>query len=63
MDTQQKTLVTFGFIREFCKHKNMKLLPNDIITFFVSWLFFCDQFDAKLSHPALNLEILDCEYQ
>ena len=63
MNSVQKTLLTFGFVREYCKSQNIELFPDDIISLFVSWLFFYDHFDAEKSHPYLNIEIIDHQYE
>ena len=56
MDQTRKSLLTFGFVRDYCKQSNVDPLPNDIIHLFVLWLSFCDQFDRDLTHKDIAIK-------
>ena len=50
MDPQKRELLTFGFVREYCKDNKMELITDDIIKLFILWSTFCDQFDRDLTY-------------
>ena len=56
MDALRKNLLTFGYVREYCKLQNISLLPDDILELFVRWLLFGDHFDENKAHPGIQLE-------
>ena len=55
MDETGRNLLTFGFVRDFCKNYNMDI-PDDIVFLFVSWLSFYAQFDRNLTHKHITIE-------
>ena len=64
MDSLRRTLLTFGYVREYCKSQNIDVLPDDIIGLFVTWLLFADYFDKNMSHPLTQTKLIDNnEYQ
>ena len=62
MNSERKELLTFGYVRGYCKTQKIEFLPEDIIGLFIAWLIFGDHFDKTRVHPGLTLEI-DDEYE
>ena len=63
MDATRKNLLTFGYVRDYCKQTDLDFLPEDIIHLFILWISFCDQFDRNLSHEGIQItEECDEEY-
>ena len=62
MDTIRKNLLTFGFVRSYCKDHGIPFLPEDIVGLFIAWFMLNDHFDKNRCHPAIALET-DDEYE
>ena len=62
MDSTRNNLLTFGYVREYCKSENIQLIPDDIMGLFVIWLSFPDCFDKNVTHPMSNITTIDNQY-
>ena len=59
----RKRLLVFGYVREYCKIKNIEFPPDDIVGLFLLWLLFTEHFDKHLSHPLMIIKSIDNETQ
>ena len=63
MDETKKNLLSFGFVREYCKQNNLDFPPDDIVGLFAIWLLICDSFDTHLSHEEMDITTeIDAKY-
>ena len=56
MDRERKTLLTFGFVRDYCKANYIDFPPDDIVELFTIWVSFCDKFDRNLTYKDIMIQ-------
>ena len=56
LKSAREELLVYGYIKNYHKHNNIELPPNDLILLFVSWIRLTDYFDQDLSHKDIEFD-------